>query len=256
MTISPNKWELDVQGYLNTCNISDSTPRQQIRDFAKGVNDLGLWNSMVCWPLRSTQNAGTGTVAYSLGGLGTFDGTLVNGPAWGASGIEFVGASGTHIVTSLFTAATNKFLAGAVVTNDTGEGAVISNDDIASNRLWNRSNAGISSGTTAVFNPDYLPLQGSGETSGIKMVSLRFDATTVQNYKNATGATVYDSGGYTFDASARPVILGTRIFMPSGADNFSFTGTIALAFYISENVNVSQFYTVVRNTLATGLGLP
>jgi hypothetical protein len=51
MTITPNKWELDVQGYLNTCNITDATPRKQIRDFSAGVNDLGLWNSMVCWPL-------------------------------------------------------------------------------------------------------------------------------------------------------------------------------------------------------------
>jgi hypothetical protein len=58
MTITPNKWELDVQGYLNTCNITSATPRKQIRDFSAGVNDLGLWNSMVCWPLRSSQNYG------------------------------------------------------------------------------------------------------------------------------------------------------------------------------------------------------
>jgi hypothetical protein len=89
LTKSPNKWELDVQGYLNVCNISDATPRQQIRDFAKGVNDLELWNSMVCWPLRSSQNAGTGDTVYSLGGLGTFNGTRVNGPAWTADGLTF-----------------------------------------------------------------------------------------------------------------------------------------------------------------------
>ena len=59
MTITPNKWELDVQGYLNTCNITDPLPRKQIRDFSAGVNDLGLWNSMVCWPLRSSQNYGS-----------------------------------------------------------------------------------------------------------------------------------------------------------------------------------------------------
>ena len=89
MTITPNKWELDVQGYLNVCNITDATPRKQIRDFSAGVNDLGLWNSMVCWPLRSSQNYGSGTTAYSLGGLGTFNGTLVNGPSWGVDGVTF-----------------------------------------------------------------------------------------------------------------------------------------------------------------------
>ena len=87
MTITPNKWELDVQGYLNTCNITSATPRKQIRDFSAGVNDLGLWNSIVCWPLRSSQNYGSGTTAFSLGGLGTFNGLMVNGPVMGANGV-------------------------------------------------------------------------------------------------------------------------------------------------------------------------
>jgi hypothetical protein len=96
MTISPNKWELDVQAYLNACNITATTPRAQIRDFAAGVNALGLWNSMVCWPLRSTQNAGTGTTAYSLGGLGTHNMTLVGGPTWGSDGLTMTTAHHAH----------------------------------------------------------------------------------------------------------------------------------------------------------------
>ena len=90
MTITPNKWELDVQGYLNTCNITSATPRKQIRDFSAGVNDLGLWNSMVCWPLRSAQNAATGNTMFSLGGLGTFNATMFNNPTRGADGINTV----------------------------------------------------------------------------------------------------------------------------------------------------------------------
>jgi hypothetical protein len=92
MVVSQQKWELDTQAYLNVCNITAELPRQQIRDFAKGINDLGLWNSMVCWPLRSSQNAGVVLTAYSLGGLGRFDGTLVGGPTWGADGIVFDGS--------------------------------------------------------------------------------------------------------------------------------------------------------------------
>ena len=82
-----------MQGYLNTCNITSATPRQQIRDFAKGVNDLGLWNSMVCWPLRSSQNYGSGDTVFSLGGLGTFNGTRVGGPTWGANGITITSSA-------------------------------------------------------------------------------------------------------------------------------------------------------------------
>ena len=71
------------------CAASGATDFQAVNDFVKGVKALGLWSSMVCWPLRSAQNAGTGSTAYSLGGLGTYNGTLVNGPTWGADGVLF-----------------------------------------------------------------------------------------------------------------------------------------------------------------------
>ena len=105
MTITPNKWELDVQGYLNTCNITSATPRKQLRDFSAGVNDLGLWNSMVCWPLRSSQNYGSGTTAFSLGGLGTYNGVLTDGPVWAAdgTGVTFDGTNDQIVVSTLAT---------------------------------------------------------------------------------------------------------------------------------------------------------
>jgi hypothetical protein len=72
---------------------SGATDIEGLDAFVKGVKNLGLWESMVAWPLRSSQNAGTGTTAYSLGGLGTFNGTLVGGPAWTADGITFGGST-------------------------------------------------------------------------------------------------------------------------------------------------------------------
>jgi hypothetical protein len=57
---------------------------------------------MVCWPLRSSQNAGTGSTAYSLGGLGTYNGTLINGPTWGEDGLNFNAASARIGVTGTF----------------------------------------------------------------------------------------------------------------------------------------------------------
>jgi hypothetical protein len=62
---------------------SGATDVSNLSAFVKGVKELGLWSNMVCWPLRSSQNAGTGTTAFSLGGLGTYNGTLTNGPTWG-----------------------------------------------------------------------------------------------------------------------------------------------------------------------------
>lgn len=55
--------------------------------WVRGLKALGIWNDIVCWPMRAAQNHGTGTVLRSLGGLGAFNGTLVNGPTWGADGI-------------------------------------------------------------------------------------------------------------------------------------------------------------------------
>ena len=39
MVISPNKWELDVQGYVNTYNIIDASSRAFVRNVAKSIND-------------------------------------------------------------------------------------------------------------------------------------------------------------------------------------------------------------------------
>jgi hypothetical protein len=80
--------DTDAQTFITT---SGATDKEGIDQFVKGVKNLGLWNSMVCWPLRSAQNAGTGTTAYSLGGLGTLNGTLVNGPTWASNGLDFDG---------------------------------------------------------------------------------------------------------------------------------------------------------------------
>ena len=86
-------YDADASTYFTTAGVTNTAGRQQISRFVTGIKDLGLYNNMVCWPLRSSQNAGTGTTAYSLGGLGTFNGTLTNGPTWGVDGIIFDGSN-------------------------------------------------------------------------------------------------------------------------------------------------------------------
>jgi hypothetical protein len=86
-------YDADASAYFTTAGVTNTAGRQQISRFVTGIKDLGLYNNMVCWPLRSSQNAGTGTTAYSLGGLGTYNGTLTNGPTWGADGITFDGTN-------------------------------------------------------------------------------------------------------------------------------------------------------------------
>jgi hypothetical protein len=89
-TASASTYDANASSFVATSGATDIVA---INDFVLGVKTLGLWNSMVCWPLRSSQNAGSGTTAYSLGGLGTYNGTLTNGPTWGADGMDFDGSN-------------------------------------------------------------------------------------------------------------------------------------------------------------------
>ena len=62
---------------------------KEINKFVVGIKRLGIWDKMVCWPMRSIHNAGTGSTVYSLGGLGVYNGVMTNSPTWGLQGITF-----------------------------------------------------------------------------------------------------------------------------------------------------------------------
>ena len=84
------KLDRDTKAYLKRMAVDGiKTPADiySVNDFVVGLKDLNLWGNVVFWPLRANQNAGTGLTAYSLGGLGTYNGTLVNSPSWQANGI-------------------------------------------------------------------------------------------------------------------------------------------------------------------------
>lgn len=80
--------DADADGYFQRATVNDVMGRSEVCWFVRGMKALGLWQNMVSWPLRSYQNAGTGSTVYSLGGLGIYNGTMVNSPTWGINGIE------------------------------------------------------------------------------------------------------------------------------------------------------------------------
>jgi hypothetical protein len=261
MVISPNKWELDVQGYLNVCNISAATPRQQIRDFAKGVNDLGLWNSMVCWPLRSSQNAATGDIMYSLGGLGAFNGTMVNGPTRGADGMTFASASTQRIdiSTSLVFSPTTVPWNAMSVQNATsisgshgnvfGRGKI--NDTIAdiswairvASTIWQPQ---ISDAT----NQTLYNVSGN-ELNAFKAFQMFSESDLVRANINAgafaTGAARTPNQDATHTLRIGAAVSATRYF--DGKISFALFGA-------SSNANSTALYTLYKTTLGQDLGLP
>ena len=278
MTISPNKWELDVQSYLNACNITAATPRKQIRDFSAGVNDLGLWNSMVCWPLRSAQNAATGDIMFSLGGLGTFNGTMTNTPTRGADGMTFATSSSvgrnTNITVPWSTvggydlrsnstvfsvsnmntaAAAEQFLLGSRAAGNDGYGSV---------RL---NNTTIVTGPVRIGQAVYTTVTGPSLSADYRAWTAQRENNEVAN-SNAQGNKLWQDTTLIANGSNAAQIGLEAMTQPSevliigngrGNTSLAVIGNIAFTAIFSDwTVNVSAIRTLYKDTLGQGLGLP
>jgi hypothetical protein len=260
MIISANKWEHDVQGYLNICNITDSTPRKQIRDFAAGVNDLGLWNSMVCWPLRSSQNAGTGTTAFSLGGLGTFNGTLTNGPTWGADGMTFAGSSYLDIRFGSSRSPASLTVASVSKSSSSQPSGFPYDVSVSSNNLGTNGLSVLSFGFSGasflgeVFPPDQRTAAINNTDNVYKWVQSQKTSSQLLFRLNATTATPLTN---TESLSVDRLIAGGRWISGSVQQSgVGWAGDRAFVIYAETDQDLySQIYTLYRTTLGTGLGL-
>jgi hypothetical protein len=242
-----------------------SDPRQLIIDFAQGIDRLGLWNSMVCWPLRSSQNAASGTTAFSLGGLGRFDGTLVGSPSRGANGMTFLLASAQGIsatVGNLTLAEQSLFAVSRTPVINAGQLLIARNSTGGSQNGMNlRTNeataiaGGIgdigvvqqAGGSTLlnIINSKDTNFSGYAVASNITNARLkRFPST-----ESADTALAF-TGNLT---NTDPLWIGRR----NGAGG---TGdcTIPFASMFTRDIRSSwdQVYALYRQTLGLGLGLP
>jgi hypothetical protein len=241
---------------------SGATDVAALSAFVKGVKELGLWSNMVCWPLRSTQNAGTGTTAYSLGGLGTFNGTLTNGPTWEADGVTFDGTNDYINAPSVnFSASFTLFL-----THKNNAGAKATKPIIGT--------TGGTSSTNMYF----------GHTESGTLYGAVWAQATGQQlpYNSSIASPALGS----FESAAFGYILGSSDFTKNGGSLFTrvsdpttalfaeqktlqiggntqnsqyFNGQIPFASFISQKITEPQhaaLYTLYKTTLGTGLSLP
>jgi hypothetical protein len=221
-----------------------SDPRQLIIDFAQGIDRLGLWNSMVCWPLRRSQNAGGGTTAFSLGGLGQFNGTLVNAPTWGADGVSgFLQNSSRRIETSVgynFSTQNSIF----ACARKTAGGDL---------RLVGQSNeTPLFVGTTDIRYFNGATAGGTATHPGTNVRSTyshAFGSSTVVGIVN---------GGTPVSSAYSPNNLAMQFFIGQGGPN-GWVGDISFFAYFSQQIATSahsQLHSLYRQTLGLGLGLP
>jgi hypothetical protein len=260
----------DARTFISTAGITDRVAKGQINAFVVGVKALGLYNNMVCWPLRSTQNSGTNT-AYSLGGLGAFNGTLINSPIWTTDGIDHTAASSQTTsfpidVVPYGATGFSLFFAGKPKTGTQGFSMIFGQEGGGAPNLNGMIRLGGTANTQIQFNVNY--------TGGV--ASRNISANAVNTF-NSFGASVSPSSvGHVFNSS-------TNFSPPSGtyssineggatpdtirtASRGPFTGSKVFADLISSfglfttsSLNTSQFSSLIslyKTTLGQGLGLP
>jgi hypothetical protein len=225
------------------CSRSGASDRAAVSAFVRGVKDLGLWESMVCWPLRSTQNAGTGTTAYSLGGLGTFNGTLVDGPTWGTDGVNFSATTARIAVTAAFTQPLT-IMAAANFKTLTNGGAII---DGSVNRitLFNGGN----SAKLTYFASGFLD-SSNNYTAGVNIFGAAYanGANTVV-YLNGTANTAGNGGANNLGPEVR---IGNNNSNNFGDKNLD----VALVAIFTNQTYNDAVRALYKATLGTGLSLP
>jgi hypothetical protein len=83
----------DGADYWSTASLSDETGKVRTDQLARWVHGLGLWDYFRIYLMKSTQNAGTGSTVYGMGGLTINNMTLVYSPSWGSDGITLDGST-------------------------------------------------------------------------------------------------------------------------------------------------------------------
>jgi len=277
-----SSFDNDARTFINTSGAID---RAAINHFVKGIKRLGLWSDMVCWPLRSAQNAGTGSTAYSLGGLGAYNGTLVNGPTWGTNGIDFatdattgrnslisvdwaggydIRSDSTVFVVSDFGEVTgaganfDQFLFGGGATangryggvntrngNTAGNANIIGPTNIGNTNYASLSNQTLASAWRTWATQRENNLVGNSNAQGNKLWQ---DATQIANGSNAAQV------GFEVIPNASEVL---NIGNARGNISVAVVGKISFAGVFADwTISISEVRSLYKSTLGQGLGLP
>jgi hypothetical protein len=83
-------YDPDLAAFITATGATNTESLGDLVTYLKAEN---LWTSSRIYPMKAAQNAGSGSIAYGLGGLSTGNVSLVSSPTWGASGIDFKAAT-------------------------------------------------------------------------------------------------------------------------------------------------------------------
>ena len=237
--------DLDAVAYIGKVGITDVTAQNAINDFVLGIKNLGLWSDMVCWPLRSTQNSGTGTIAYSLGGFGTYNGTLVNSPSWGVDGITFTSGSSQTITVPNITISKTDLILATCQAATSGNLRTIQFD----------ASGGVQPGMWAGFSGNYY-------------WDVRSTANTLNRLSGGSTPTsrifthgIASTSGASFFVNGTSILSNATSSTNANATVFKINqnggnGNIAFAMFSQSITGNASLYNLYKTTLGAGLGLP
>ena len=270
-------FDIDTKRYLNRVN----TYRQlngldkitnadavDIDNFIIGLKDLGVWHNSICFLMRSQHNIGVGSTINSLGGQANINGTLVNSPTWGLSGITF---SGTNYITALLgkTIQTSELSIASVAdsvspqpgyTSGFNYQLSISTNSYSVNGL-NISSPG-SNGNSWIIEGYQSSIAGT--TTAINNQKIRFQGGRLfsggtQNYLNGTTTTnTTIRNNQIFDRIQICGRWGGAATPSCSLGNFGvgWVGTQSFVIVSLDYIDFVSLQRLVKETIGKGLGIP
>ena len=249
---------------LNSSDIAD------IDNFIKGLKQLGLWSNTVCWLLRSQQNLGSGTIALSLGGLGNYNGTLVNTVTWGSNGVQSGGAnfSGSRINISTDIRRVINYGASifGVVSNNNDDNYYIF--QVADSNDGNPTypslavNQAISTGVIPIVTRNstryFQATRGGAYLAGFSSVAAAIRTNSQANFRN--GALISNEINLGVINPDSQTIVNTAYIASRGNGAITGGGNTSpislVSTVIFTNEQISNLHLLYKTTIGKGLGLP
>jgi hypothetical protein len=237
---------------------------RQLNQFVISIKKMKLWHNMVCWPLRANQNAGTGLIAYSLGGLITPNGTLTNGPIWANNGIVFDGINDSIVISNFTTSFLGTLFYSANHLSMTSNSPTPTSQKAMNfNGIEIGKAEGASFGVEATVLASPFPTAGRSTTISGFGAGIQYTAAGVFNPSASSMARFYNGGSKDLNSSASypaptssTTSIGTRT--PSN-NNSAFNGTISIAIYFNSvlsDADIASIHFFYKATLGQDLGLP
>jgi hypothetical protein len=239
--------------------------KQRVNGFIVGLKDLSLYDDVLeMWFLRSGQNIGSGTTVYGFKDFKS--GSLVNGPAWHADGVDFTQSWHIMPAPNLGTdLRVDKTFFHITKINNTSSGAYYTyfsvhsrNDPFDTNNRCILFHQGTGNGALGITQP-FIELVSDNYTNRPGFVGL------VAGVGNSLDVTFRSIGGAnqtvstTVNARSGTGVVDTFVINSDREGGNGVLQQAALSIVFNRRLNVNaenDVYALIKATVGQGLGLP